>query len=162
MDVVEIPHNKLAVGGIFVVAAGALVGLAIWLSPGQTAPAGPEITPAAGEVSTSVVSQATSTGSVTVSADTVVSQPAANGAATTTKPGQKAPAQVQATDEPAPVTTTASAAPIATTTGVPTTTPPQTVAPAREPWCYDPNGQRWYSGAGEGCSESSPHFVEYR
>lgn len=162
MDVVEISQNKLAVGGIFVVAAGALVGMAIWLSPGQAAPAGPEIAPAGAEVS-SVVSQTTttSTGSVTVSPDAGVGQPAANGAATTTsKPGQKAPAQVQvqATDEPAPTTTTAPPPPPMTHGSYPT---PPSEAPPRVAWCRDVNGA-WRSGGGQGCTENSPDFVEYR
>lgn len=124
-------QNRWAIGGVFAVAAGALVGLAIWLSPNQLPPAGTEIAPAGADVSIGSQTTTTSAGSVTMSPDTEVGQPAANGAAATTKPGQKAPAQVQATDEPAPTTTTN----VVTTGTAPGETLPPPPQESRPPTC---------------------------
>lgn len=139
----EIAKNKLAVGGIFLVASSALVGLAIWLSPGVAQPAEPGIAPAGAEVSAPAL---TTVSVVATSPGTGVSQAlAASSAATTTKPGQKAPAQVQATNEPVPTTTQPPAPPVTTTA---TLAPGQSSPPPPEPQCrmvYD-DPQRYPNG----------------
>lgn len=58
--------------------------------------------------------------------------------------------------EPADPTTTT------TTTRFTMPQPTTTTHTPDTPWCYNPQGKTWYSGAGEGCTPDSPHFVEYR
>jgi hypothetical protein len=85
---------------------------------------------------------------------------------TTTPPGQEPAEEAPAAPEPPqqqPVPVDEAPAP----TGEPgnlltTTTVATTTRVPDMPWCYDPNGKGWYSGAGEGCHEGGPHFVEYR
>ncbi|CRK59084.1 hypothetical protein [Alloactinosynnema sp. L-07] len=149
-------QSKLAIGGVFAAVGAAVVSLAIAF--GGNAPEQQPVQPAGDVVqvqATTPVSTASTTATTTTTA-----APAAAAPVVTTTTAAKA---VKAQQPQAPVV--AATEPEVTTTAAPvlTTTPAGATQPgAQTAWCYNPDGQHWYSGEGEGCTPSNPHFVEWR
>jgi hypothetical protein len=147
-------QSKLAIGGVFAAVGATVVGLAIAF--GGSAPQEQQPIQPAGDVvqvQHTTTSPATSAAPIsTTTTPPVVAAPPAAATTTAKLPKvQQAPVVVAAEPEP---TTTAPAL---------TTVPPAETQPgAQTAWCYNPDGQHWYSGAGEGCTPSNPHFREWR
>ena len=138
--------KRWAIGGVVAAVVATAGGLTIWLSGGAE-PTPQNVAPVGAEVSTPATTTTTESVVATPSGVEATQPPAVNGVPTTAvKSGQKAPAQVQATNEPDPATTTAPPAPPVTTT---TLGPGQSSAMPPDPQCrmvYDdperyPNGR---------------------
>lgn len=151
-------QNKWAVGGVFVVVAAAIVGLALWLSPGKSPATRPGNQPQP-IVAVPVAPSGTDTrlAGAGATAEMVAAAPTTAAAVGQPAKPKDAAANLAAED---PTTTTDPVVPAVPAVPVTTPTGP-TVREAPVAWCRTPDGL-WHSGAGEDCYPDSPDFVEFR